>query len=255
MRWWWVAVALWMPLRLEAQAPCNHTDLGEGVTCIRSANASSANGTVVTLSNFDAIGANLVVITIQTTAAFPCTSPSSTPINPWTPLTRQTASGSSGNQLFYAFNPVVSSTMSFTCSTLDFSAPAIQVAAFSGIDTTTNPLDQTVGTSGMSVSLTLPAVTPTSAHQLMVVGVATGGDPMMLTINSGFTIREESPGVPGSAWSGALAMRTIGAPVATTVSWMQTISWSGAATIATFRAVNVIPPPSGHAVIIGGGIL
>jgi hypothetical protein len=63
-----------------------------------------------------------------------------------------------------------------------------------------------------------------------------------MVINSGFTIYETRPVVGGVAFGTSLAMKTVGAPAATSATWTtaSSVNFDGATTIATF-VTNPLP--------------
>jgi hypothetical protein len=220
-------------------ASCSNTSLGNGVVCINSASALSPNTNTVSITGFNATGANFLVMNVAqgTFAGVFCT-PTDSSSNTWLsgPLQSNSTTGSQ-EQLFFAFNATVSASMTFSCGSSTGGFPAISVAAFSGVYSAGSPLDQTNGATTPTApptddpSLATGSITGSNSGQLVVVGL-TQLDNTSVSIGSGFTLFESIPST--TTFGTALAMKTVAAPAATSATWTPNVNFRASTTIASF---------------------
>jgi hypothetical protein len=195
----------------------------------------STNGTSVTSSAIDTTGADLIVVFNMSGGAHGLDTLSDSAGNTWTGLTTYT--GNSAVRLFYCEAPVTSASHTFT---LTFpggpfgTGPTVAVQAWSGSGV--SPFDVENGvTSGGPTSGGPGSITPNVSGELIVTVYSTGGSPVSITIDSGFTILDQVTNNGNSA-AGAhayLVQMTAGA-VSPTFSWGN-VDFGGAFAIASFK--------------------
>lgn len=191
--------------------------------------AATANYNVT--SGINTTGANLIVIVCFGNAS---TTPSDSNSNTWTGLTAQ--SGSTVTcRIWYCYNPVVGSGHTFTRAGSAFNGLA--VAAFSGA--ASSPFDAENGTSDFDGDgSTAPgSVSPSVNNELVIAGIAFGGNTTYSGINSSYTTAASLNSVSGVNYGGALAYLIQGTAASTNPSFTYTVgSTDVAACIASFKS-------------------
>lgn len=186
-----------------------------------STHAESVAGGPVTTGGVDTTGANLIVLGVVSSSAPPTLSDNKG--NTYTLLTQQ-SNGGAWSGIAYCAGPIVGTGHTFT---INGGVPAIDVEWYSGA--ASSPFDVENGASG---NATQPgSVTPSQPNSL-VVCVAGGSDTGALTIDSGFTITNQTPLAGGVHYSLAMAYLIETSIVAQNPSWNTTTS---AAEIAVFK--------------------
>lgn len=157
--------------------------------------------------------------------------------NSWTPLTAFTNGGGNNSvRIFYVANPVVGTGHTFTLTGAS-SFGAIAVQGFSGVNTV--PFDQQNGaTQSISANTQPGSVSPTQDNELIVTAYSQSLAGTM-TINSGFTITDQTQIGSGAHFGSALAYIINGAGtsgVGVNPTWTNgTGVDQSAASIATFK--------------------
>ena len=179
-------------------------------------------------------GANLIVIVTASNDGGGFVTVSDSQSNTWTGLTSYSDPSAPGVRIWYCFSPSTSSTHTFTVSgTSEF--PGIAMAAYSGA--ATSPFDVQNGTNNASGGTTLQpgSVTPSANGELLIVGLASGGDTGdTFSIDSSFTMVESNCTSGGFGVSLADLVQTTATAVNPTVT--STASCRMAVAIATFKA-------------------
>lgn len=173
----------------------DNTSSGGGISLVSSVSATgSINGS--TTGSIDTTGANLIVVSIYyyTGSSLTVTDSKS---NTWTALT------SRGSTIlakqYYCAGATVGSGHTFTLSGIA-SYSGIAVAAFSGANA--SPFDTESGASATQPG----SITPAVANELFVTAWGRN-DATTLTINSSFTIAEQTAYAPGDGFSVGLAYK------------------------------------------------
>src|ERR1035437_1136206 len=163
----------------------------------------------VTTSAVNMTGATLLVfIASGETPVGTFTVSDSTGANTWTPLAMLT-SADAGNdlQMFYAVNPTVSATQTFTLALGSGHFPTIMVLGFSGTSTTASVFDaQNSHTTLAATTTAAPgSITPAVIGEVFVTAAMNNDGAITPSINSGFTITDSevsgSDEVGGAAYS------------------------------------------------------
>lgn len=160
--------------------------------------------------------------------------------NTYTALTEYNNSTASAQRLYYCASPVVGSGHTFTVSGSGIFC-SFYVSAFSGTAASPFDVENGAGTSSFSSSLQPGSVTPSAANSLIVSGLTIEGTPI-LAIDSGFSITDQSPYLPGMTYGGALAYLIQGAASPVNPTWSITGGANATASIAVFGQASA---PSG----------
>ncbi len=182
-----------------------HTTGGGAITLLTHVCAFSGDTNTVTTTTINTTGATLLVVTISDyQAALAQAVPSDSKMNTWTSLTTYNADLSVRVTTSYVANPTVGTLHTFT-ATGSVAYPSICVASFSGV-VSMSPLDQQHGQGGVAAATTLQpgSITPSQNNELVITGLAfdTSGT---VSIDSGFTITDQTDYMPGAAFGAALA--------------------------------------------------
>lgn len=193
-----------------------------------------------TTGSMDTSGASLLVATF-TDIVLPTIT--DTYSNTWVQAKRYFPFAYSSN-IYYAWNPIVGAGHSFTFTATDQFGSG-QVSAFSGVDTSANPLDQTNENLAFgSTTVTPGTVTPTTDGQLVVAHDAFDNTSAMETVNGGFTSPAFGDLGSGGVYVGSGTTYLI---QTTAAAANPTLTLANApnryATIATFKA-STGPPPA-----------
>lgn len=196
----------------------------------------SANGDGFTTDAIDTTGADLLVVAVADLDFFFTGTLSDSKSNTWTALTRVEVSSSEvGVVLYYAKNPTVGGSHTFTFSQT-FNKPSIAIAAFSGADLT-DPFDQENGTSPAGTTSSQPgSITPTEDNEVILAAlsweVAESGT---VSVNSSMTITDQID-VDGSNHCGlALAYLVQTSAAAINPTWTSAVAQFKSAVIASFK--------------------
>lgn len=140
----------------------------------------------------------------------------------------------------YAWNPTVGSGHTFTISGgLNFISA--EVASFSGIKTSADPLDHTnTGRAGSVGSVQPGSITPSTDLSLVIAGLATSGAVgFTASIDSGFSITDQLPLSSGEYYGSALAWLGQVAAAAINPTWTE----SGGSHDLTAGIASFLPAP------------
>ena len=205
------------------------------IALVSNTGKGSTGGGSVTTDAIDTTGATLLVIVLGYFDSTPTISDSKG--NTWTALTNSDGPLSSNCQIFYVANPTVGSGHTFTNGTAS-SFSSILVSSWSGVATTT-PFDQQNQNTGTAVTtVTTGSITPGENNELVIAGlclrdIGVTGD--TVTIDGGFTISNQVPGVGSNNLEGAMAYLVQTTAAAANPAWSWTNSDSAAAAIASFK--------------------
>lgn len=156
--------------------------------------------------------------------------------NTWTAGTKHTSNIVS-SQIFYAVNPSVGAAQTFTITGAGtfFGAEA---ASFSGV-ATASPFDVQNGAGSViaGTSLQPGSITPNASNELLITGVVTESGSGAHSINSSFTVTDDSAYSGGVNEGVGMAYLIQGAAAAVNPTW----SWSGSANplVASIAAFKV----------------
>lgn len=199
--------------------------------------ASTAGGSGGGTTNaVDTSGANLVVYGRPRFSAPTITDSKSNTI---TPLTEQTAVAPNYLML-YAENAVTGASHDATAAG-GSSFSSLIMSAYSGA-ATSSVLDQQAGASGVSVNRAPGSLTPSEDNCLVVTGIGWDGDGLVLSIDGGFTIREQEAYSGGNNYGTAMAdlIQTTAANANPLWTWDGS-GHDNSATIAVFKAGVAAP--------------
>lgn len=206
------------------------------VALLTHACAASSNTNTATTAAIDTTGASLLIVVISDYAAgVTQAAPSDSKSNTWSNLTTQTSSTVTRMRISYVANPTGGTGHTFAATgTTDY--PTICVAAFSHV-ATTSPFDVQNGSNSGSGSVTTlqpGSVTPGANAELLVTGLsfAVSGT---ASIDSGFTITDQSNYMAGAAIGGAMAYKVQTTAAAVNPTWTAGAASELSATIATFK--------------------
>ncbi len=219
-------VLLWSQSAFASYALVAHTSAGsaDGNSVISSAiNTSGANLLLVIASNYSAINLQGTITDLVGGNS-----------NTWHGLTIKD-NGAVAVRIWWSTPTFVGSghTFSITGTTI---FPTITVLALSG--STASPFDQENGATVSAAQLTIQpgSVTPSEDNEIVITGLAwldAGG----ATINSGFTISDQTPTVGGQSISGGAAYLIQTTATAVNPTWTILTSSGGAAAVsASFKA-------------------
>jgi hypothetical protein len=196
--------------------------LGGGTTS--AINCSGANFLEAVKVDFNATGAGGI---------------SDSSMNTWHALTNANDGSSRNAAINYVWNATVSGSQTFTFTG---SAPAIFVACYSGVQSSSDPFDQESQGAGLSPK-GAGSITTTTNGQLIIAGLCQNNidSSVTYTIDGSYTITDQSPLVVGTSAGGAEAYLVQGSLGATDPQW--TVLSGGipsstlmVATIASFKA-------------------
>ena len=131
---------------------------------------AASPGNSITTASIDTIGADLIIICINSWQAQ--ITPTDSAGNSWTPIQSYSGAGYY-EELFYCVNPTTSASHTFTASDVVTQRyPGIAVLAVSG--SASSPLDQHNGnvTGGTGDTISPGSITPTEDGELVVVGMS-----------------------------------------------------------------------------------
>lgn len=198
---------------------------------IAHATPTSGTSSSVTTPARDTTGANLIVVFVADGNGVPSgTNLTDSAGNTWTALNSHNFVPC---RQFYCQNPTTSASHTFTYANgSSFSGMSMQ--AFSG--STASPLDVQSANGDIGVTALQPgSITPTQNDDLIVTGVAIGGNPVTFSIDSGFTVTDNG-GITGTSIANGMAYLIQGTAAAVNPQW----SWSGSqqasSTMASFKA-------------------
>jgi hypothetical protein len=201
----------------------------------------SSGGSGFTTSSVDTTGATLLVASVNHFNGVNDAVVSDSNGNTWVGLTAQVSpTNNARTRLFYVVNPTVGAGHTFTLSP-DVTFGTLQVAAFSGV-ATTSPFDAENGSSADTATSIQPgSVTPSEANCLVITSECLRDNSLTgdtVSINGGFTITNQNPGVGSNYLQGALAYLIQTSAAAANPTWSWTTSDSVAAAIAVFKSAG-----------------
>lgn len=193
------------------------------ITLIAHTTIAVANGGLGgTSAAIDTTGASLLVFTaacLYNNPPFKADNKSNTWI---TAVGKNGTFNNTCSYMFFAWNPIVGTGHTFTSSALTY--PASQILAFSGIDATSNPLDQINSATNTSTLTIQPgSITPSQAGSLIITDLCLNYTAPTPTIDSGMTEIDYINFNSGNYFGGDAAYFVQGAaaafnPIWTTVS-------------------------------------
>lgn len=194
----------------------------------------SVLGAAVTTNAINTTGAQLLLVGVG--YYYPSGNPAigDSKSNTWFPLGAQAAGASGeGVQTFYAVNPIVGSGHTFTNSTANFSSVA--VSAWGAV---TPVHDQESGNNVvLATSVAAGSVTPSENDELVLAVLCVrdlGSTGDTVSINGGFTISDQIPGLGANRLSVGMAYLVQTTAAAANPTWSWTNSDSASAVIETF---------------------
>lgn len=203
---------------------------------------ANGNDTFAT-GSIDTTGANLLVATFADTFAEgspPALTDSKS--NTWVSGIRSGPFGQC-TSVYYAWNPIVGTGHTFTLTGTDMFG-SLQVEAFSGSDTTANPLDDTSADLAFGSTTVSPgSVLPTTDGQLVVTHITYDVQGSVPTINGGFVTPGYGDLGSGGAYLGSATSYLIQTTAAAAnPTWTTPGNNNLYCTIATFKAGADTPP-------------
>lgn len=166
----------------------------------------TGNPSTVTTANMNCTGGNFIVAFVGFYASdASAASVSSSPSNTWHHLTNAIGFSNNANGAwFYAYNASVSGTTTVTVTSGSF--PVVFAACYSGVQSSSDPVDQT-NKAGFASCICYPgAITPSVDNTLVLDGIintSTSATPN--SINGSFTKLDEFDLSGGNAQGGAIA--------------------------------------------------
>lgn len=208
------------------------------IALVASTRAVSADGTgaTVTTPGVDTTGATLLVAVVSD---WPSTGPSGisdSKGNTWRTLTSRVTTVR--NRILYAWDhggTALSVGSGHTISTTSGNFQTIDFLAFSGTQTSSDPLGQQNGTTANAASVSAGSITPATNGEVIIAGVGEDGS-NTLSINSGFTITNQDPFVGGAHFGGAAAYLVQATAAAINPAWSAAGSFNAALNIVSFKA-------------------
>ena len=223
------------------------------IALVNHVSAKSSAGGSITSSAINNTGATLLVAAMSYYVGSGGSSAiSDSSGNTWTPLTlRSDNTANLRLQCYYCANPTVSSSQTFTATSTGSSFPAIAVASFSGV-TTSTPFDQENG-GGVAASTTHQpgSITPTQSNELIITGIECNGSTAN-SIDSSYTITDSVAPVGGGNVGVALAYLVQGAASASNPTWTMSASDTAALEIASFKATAAAVAATGSNLMMLG---
>lgn len=190
---------------------------------------TSTNG--ATSGSIDTTGANLLVFPVCYAFGSSLVV-SDSKSNTWTGLTVRSYTTRTSVRIYYAKNPTVGTSHTFTTAgTNCFANP--MALSFSGCDTT-SPFDVENGGSAQATSQATGSVTPNQNNSL-IIALTDGEDSTLasVTIDSGFTIGDIVPNAITTAGANAYLLQ--GTAAAVNPTWTYTALERAAVAIAVFK--------------------
>lgn len=218
------------------------------IALVAHAGAASSNNSNVTTSSVNTTGANLIVLATGNYA--PGTQPtvSDSKGNTWTALSTYTAI-LSRVKMWYCLNPTVGSGHTFSAATTG-AAPAICIAAFSGVKISGAYEAETGNNVAPGTSLQPGSITPAEDNEVQVTALAISAVET-LSINSSFSITNQIAFGAGTNYGLGMAYRIQTTATAVNPTWSWSASRYSAAGMSTYK----YEAPSGHPAIRRLGLL
>jgi len=198
----------------------------------------TGNPSTVTTAAMNCTGGNFVAVWVVFYGASTSgASVSSSPSNTWHSTTNVAGASTNANGAwFYAYSASVSGSMTVTVTSGSF--PTIYAACYSGVQSSSDPKDQTA-TNNASCTSTCQtgSITPSVANELVLAGdvnTATGATPY--SINNSFTKLDEFSLSGGNAQGGASAELIQTTATTENPTWTPTATGDQAAAIISFKA-------------------
>ena len=204
------------------------------IALVQSVWKGSTGGATVTTDAADFTGCDLIVVGHTSFSPNTENTLSDSQGNTWTALTVQ-QSDAVRFHLYYAAAPSVSSTQTFSLSSVTSSFPALAVVGFSG--THASPFDVSNGAVDNTGdnSMQPGSVTPSQNDSLVVTGIGCGTSTVP-TMDGGFTVEEASATVGGNHFGIGLAYLIQTSAAAANPTWSYTATAGGqGSTIAVFK--------------------
>jgi hypothetical protein len=230
---------------------------GSGSATIALVDHNVCAGGTCTTGAMNTSGATLLVAVVSQYATSPLTGTlSDSKANTWQALTAYESGSTNGNiVIYYAYNKAggpLSVGSSHTVTLSGGQLAAVEVMAFSGTLTTSDPFDvQNGATSSNSSNPFQPgSITPSQSNELIITGY--GANATSRAINAGFTVTDFVD--YGSTTGGGAAYLVQGIAAAVNPSWtFQSSGLGAAAVIASFKAAAQVGS-NGPSVKIRGGV-
>ncbi len=201
----------------------------------------NGNGTYST-GALDSTGASLLVVVFTDNGTQPAISDSKG--NTWFVAKRQSVGR--GETIAYAWGSglVVGTGHTFTF-TLAAQFGSGQAWAFSGVETASDPLDQTNGGgNAFTTTQATGSVTPTADGELLISGLGFDNQAALPTVNGGFSTPYGDIGSGGAYLGSASAYLIQSTAAAANPTWTIVTNNQTNAPIATFKATSTPPPPA-----------
>lgn len=193
------------------------------ITGIASGIAGSANHNDVTVSGLNTTGASLLVAFVASEASGSGGTFSDNKGNTWASLTLYTGTGSPQVQFYYCKNPTtVGSGHSFTYSGSG-RFPGMQVAAYAGTDRVASPVASS-GAGSTASTIQPGSVNPGSLNGCLFITGVGSKSTATVSINSGFTILDQTPFSTGAYYGVAVAHNIQTSAAALNPTWNITTS-------------------------------
>lgn len=212
--------------------------------------ASTNGGAGATTTAINATGGNLIVIYASLgTAIMTSDITDSTGSNTYTALSSVTSVITS--QIFYAWNPTVSATMTWTLSH-GSSFPSFEVLVFSGAQTSSDPFDVQNGNApGASNTVQPGSITPNTSGEIIVSGLGCNCSSLP-SIDSGFTVTDWEALNGGNSYGSAAAYFIQTSAASINPTWTEGSMLATGAVIGSFKvAAGSTPAP--HFGLLGVG--
>jgi hypothetical protein len=199
--------------------------------------ATASSDTSATTSAINTTGATiLIAVVMRYNQAIGFTFADSKS-NTWIELTPQGRTALGKVSIFYAVNPNVGTGHTFTGTASSNFFGSVSVQAWSGA-ITVSPFDVQNGANGAAVTTPYSpgSVLPSQNNSLIVCGYVSGTVQTTFSIDSGFTISDQTPGSTGFYFSSAAAYLVQNTAASVNPAWTNTFSadnWS--TVIAVFK--------------------
>jgi hypothetical protein len=209
------------------------------------AHTQKVNATIgsFTTSPIDTTGADLIVVHVGCQNAVASITDNAG--NSYTTAVSYQNPNTSRSTILYAWDVDTHTSHTFQV-TVAGNYPTIQVSAYSGSLTTSDPLDQVSGYATTIQQAMQPgAIVPAVANSLFVTGVDAGGNSVPYVIDSGFTILDQAyPDLSGSVTAHAYLVSPDTSSINPTWTMTPQLYYVDACSMACFKPASVIPPSS-----------
>lgn len=192
----------------------------------------------------DTTGATLIVVLASAAGIGPQTlSVADNKGNTWSPLTaiQQTNSNACRVQLYYTIPTSVGAghTFTVTATGTGFGGTGVEVACFSGT-AASSVFDQQNGAQfNIGTSIQAGNITPTVDNEVVIAGMTTDGNFVVLSIDSSYIITDNNGATKANTAMAYIIQTTASA---TNPAWTTSGTGGAVATIASFKAGGATPP-------------